>query len=174
MDNVSLFFLIFNLSGRMQILDTLMIFGTKYLIYLIFLFVIILGLKGGIKEKKSLLLIILGLPVAFLLIKGIHIFFFEPRPFVIFHFSPIVSESANSAAFPSRHATIVAVLAFAYTYFKSKWFPLFLLIMLWVGLSRIYVGVHYPLDIVGGFLVGGVALAIALRIKNLLKIYLFR
>ncbi len=174
MDNVSLFFSIFDLNGHFWILDQSMIFATTSLIYLTILFVFVLSLKGGVREKKALLLILLGLPISILLIKITHLFFYESRPFVTFHFSPIVNEAANSASFPSRHATITAVIAFAYTYFKSKWAPLFLILMLWIGLSRIYVGVHYPLDIIGGFLVSIVSLVIALQIKNLLKIYLLR
>ncbi|MDO8657099.1 MAG: phosphatase PAP2 family protein [Candidatus Levybacteria bacterium] len=169
MDNASFFFSIFDLNGRSWILDQSMIFATTYLIYLTFLLVFILGLKGGIREKKALLLILLGLPIAVLLIKIIHFFFFEPRPFVAFHFSPIVMEAVNSASFPSRHATLIAVLAFTYIYFKSKWSLLFLPIMLWIGFSRVYVGVHYPLDVIGGFAVGAVSVFIALQIKRLLK-----
>ncbi|MDP3948283.1 MAG: phosphatase PAP2 family protein [bacterium] len=169
MDNVSLFFSIFNLNGRSWILDQSMIFATTYLIYLAFLLVFILGLKGEIREKKALLFIILGIPISILLIKIIHLFLFVPRPFVTFHLSPIVMEAADSASFPSRHATIVAVLAFTYIYFKSKWSLLFLPIMLWIGFSRVYVGVHYPLDVIGGFAVGAVSVFIALQIKILLK-----
>ena len=32
------------------------------------------------------------------------------------------------------------------------------LVVLWVGVSRVYSGVHYPADVVGGYLVGAVAL----------------
>lgn len=174
MDNVKLFFSIFNFNGHILILDKLMVFGATALIYLTFLFILILGFKGGIKEKKTLLLIILGIPVAFLLIEGIHFFYYESRPFVTFHFTPIVNEAATSASFPSKHATIAAVVGFAYTYFKSKWAPLFLILMFWIGFSRIYVGVHYPLDVLGGFLTSIVALIIAVQIKNLLKFHFLK
>lgn len=130
--------------------------------------VLVLGFKGGIKEKKAFLLIILGIPIAILLIKGIHLFYFENRPFVNFHFLPIVAEKAD-ASFPSRHATISAVIAFFYLYFKSKWTPLFLILMLWIGLSRVFVGVHFPLDILGGFAVAAASLAISLQIKKALE-----
>jgi len=145
----------------------LMVFGATYLIYLTFLLVLILGFKGGIKEKKAFLLIILGLPIAILLIKFIHLFYFEPRPFVAFHFTPIVAQIAD-ASFPSRHATIAAIIAFSYTIFQSKWALLFLPIMVWIGIARVYVGVHYPLDIIGGFITAIIALAIIVQIKRLI------
>lgn len=173
MDNISLFFLIFNLNGKYAILDQLMIFGTAYLIYLVFLLVLFLGIKGGIKEKKAFLLIILGIPIAVLLIKGIHIFINEPRPFVTFNFPPVAPEAAD-ASFPSRHATISSVIAFAFTYFKSRWTLLLLPVMLWIGVSRIFVGVHYPLDVIGGFATGLISILIALQVKNLLKAWFLR
>lgn len=168
MDNTTLFFQIFNLNGQSWVLDQLMIFGSTYLIYLTFLLVLVLSLKGKIDERKALLLIILGIPIAVLLIKGVHIFYYEPRPFVTFSFAPIVPEEAN-ASFPSRHATISAVIAFAFVYFQSKWAPLILFIMIWIGLSRIFVGVHYPLDIIGGFIVAIAAIFICLQIKKILE-----
>lgn len=168
MDNIGIFFLVFGFSNHSLLLDSLMIFATRYLIYLSILFMFILAFKAGIKEKKTLLLAILAIPIAILLIKGVHLFFYEPRPFVNYHFSPL-ADNTPDASFPSRHATIMAVLAFAYTYFKSKWSPFFLFLMVWVGLSRIYIGVHYPLDVLGGFLVGIISLIISLQIKKLLR-----
>lgn len=174
MDNVDLFFSIFNLNGRYPILDHLMVFATSDLIYLTLMGVLILGIKGGIKEKKSFLLILATLPIAFLIIKLVHLILFEQRPFVTFHLSPIVSESPDSASFPSRHSTMASVIAFAYAYFKSKWSLFFLFLMLLIGLSRIYVGVHYPLDVVGGFAVGAISLYLAKYIIKFLKLRFFR
>ncbi|MCL4365767.1 phosphatase PAP2 family protein [Patescibacteria group bacterium] len=169
MSNTTLFFQIFNLNGKIWVLDQLMIFASTTLIYLVFLVVFLLALKGGIREKKAFLLIILGIPVAILLIKIIHLFINEPRPFVAFHLLPIVGEKID-ASFPSRHATIISVIAFAYTYFKSKWALLFLLVMVWIGISRIFIGVHYPLDVLGGFASGAISILLGLQVKKILKL----
>lgn len=167
MVNTELFFRIFNLNGQFPILDQLMIFGATHLIYIMIFTILLLGLKGKITDKKAFLLILVGIPIAVLLIKIVHLFFFESRPFVTFSFLPLVTENAD-ASFPSRHATISAVIAFAYTYCKSKWALLFLLTMLWISFARIYVGVHYPLDIAGGFAVGAVSLFLTLQLKKLI------
>ncbi len=156
-----------------NISDKLMVFGATYLIYFMFLLVLILVFKGKTKERKAFLLILIGLPVAILLIKFIHLFYFEPRPFVAFHFTPIVAEAAD-ASFPSRHATIAAIIAFSFTFFKSKWAWALLPIMLWVGISRVYVGVHYSWDIAGGFAVAGIALFIGVIFKKIIFQTYFR
>lgn len=173
MDNVDLFFLIFNLRNQSVLLDNLMIFGARYLILVAFLLFFILAVKGSIKEKKAFLISILALPVATLIIMGIHLFIVEPRPFVTYHLTPLYTYNPD-ASFPSRHASFIAVLAFSYIYFKSKWALLFLIFMIWVGISRIYVGIHYPLDILGGFIVGIVSLVIALHLKKLIQISFLR
>lgn len=171
MDNTGLFYLIFNLHGQSGVADNLMSFGATNFIYLLFLLVFILGIKGGTKEKKALILILVSLPIAIFLIKIIHIFFYEPRPFVAFHFSSLVPETPN-ASFPSRHATIAAILAFSYTYLKSKWAIFFLLTMIWIGIGRVYVGVHYPLDILGGFVIAIFSIVIGLTCLRSLRTYL--
>lgn len=173
MDNHPIFFLIFNLSNHSPLLDNLMIFGARYLILIAFLLFFILGLKGGIKEKKAFLLAILALPVATIIIMGIHLFFVEPRPFVTYNFTPLYPFNPD-ASFPSRHASFIAVIAFSYLYYKSRWALAFLTCTIWVGISRIYVGIHYPLDILGGFIVGILSLIIALHLKKLIKISFFR
>lgn len=173
MDNTTLFFQIFGLNKQSSILDQLMVFGATHLIYLTILFVLLLSLKGKTADKKAFLTLLLAIPISILLIKVIHLFFVENRPFVAFHFLPIVGENAD-ASFPSRHTTISAVIAFSYTYFKSKWALPFIFIATWIGLSRVYVGVHYPLDIIGGFVTAATAILIALRIKRLLNARFFR
>ena len=168
MDNLELFYLIFNQSHRSPILDNLMIFITHYLISITILIMFILVFKGKSPERKAILLAILTLPIALLLIQFIHLLIYEPRPFVTYNFSPLVKPIGN-ASFPSIHASLISALAFSYVYFKSKWAYLFVIFMILVGLSRIYVGVHYPLDVLGGFVTGSVAVVLAIFSVNLFK-----
>ena len=61
-------------------------------------------------------------------------------------------------SFPSGHAANSCMLVFIFAFFvrtKKKW-PLSLMIVwsLMMAYTRIYLGVHYPLDILCGFMVG--------------------
>lgn len=170
--NSGLFFLIFNLSHQYPILDTLMVFITNYFVYLTFLFMIFLSFKGEVKDRKALILALLAIPISILLIKIIHMFIMEQRPFITFNLIPL-ADNTPDLSFPSRHATIMAALSFAYFYFKSKWANLFLFLMLLVGLSRVYVGVHYPIDVLGGFIVGGISVIISLKLIKLIRLRFF-
>ena len=63
-------------------------------------------------------------------------------------------QGCGANSFPSNHSANTAAFA-VYTflfYRRSGWF--IWLIPLLVGLSRIYVGVHYPLDVAGGWIFG--------------------
>jgi membrane-associated phospholipid phosphatase len=81
------------------------------------------------------------------------------RPYLTFtHFS-VLAGLQESASFPSTHAAA----SFAGAYALSRVFPQ-LKVPLWVVASlvvysRVYVGVHYPLDTVGGAVVGLAAAA---------------
>jgi undecaprenyl-diphosphatase len=66
----------------------------------------------------------------------------------------------NLPTFPSNHAVNASVLAtLATLYMPRLWLPAAALAFL-VGYSRVYVGVHYPLDVLAGSLLG-MAVAIA-------------
>ena len=167
MDNTSLFFLIFGLSKQSNFLDYLMIFGAELLIYLTFILIFFLAFKESVPERKALLLSLISMPIIVILIKLIHIFIVTPRPFVQNEILPLVNLHSD-ASFPSRHTSIMSAIAFSYVFTKSKFVLLFILLMLWVGISRIYVGVHYPLDIIGGILVGFASILIARKIAKIL------
>ena len=66
----------------------------------------------------------------------------------------LLTGCSSSSSFPSHHAANVFAVAsfFAYTYRRAV-LPLSLLAFL-VGYSRIYVGAHYPLDVLGGVVLG--------------------
>lgn len=57
----------------------------------------------------------------------------------------------------SSHAANMAAVAFAFTAFLGKWGWPWIPIAFLVGLSRIYVGVHYPYQVVLGWLCGAFA-----------------
>jgi len=68
----------------------------------------------------------------------------------------------DTSSFPSGHATVgfACATALALSVPRLRW-PVFALAAL-IGFSRVYVGVHYPLDVLAGALLG-VALGFAVR-----------
>ncbi|MBC8527167.1 MAG: phosphatase PAP2 family protein [Candidatus Cloacimonetes bacterium] len=60
----------------------------------------------------------------------------------------------TSYAFPSNHASNMFALATLFTCFYRKRTAYFFGFAAIIGFSRIYVGVHYPIDVVGGAVLG--------------------
>lgn len=151
-----------------------MIFGAEPLIYLMLIFLFLITIKGKIAERKAFILFLISLPILILLIKFIHLVYFEPRPYITNGTLPLINHTKADASFPSRHTSIAFIMALPYFYYKSKWATILILLATWVGISRIYVGVHYPLDIIGGVIVGILSNLISLKAVKLIKIRFFR
>jgi undecaprenyl-diphosphatase len=63
-------------------------------------------------------------------------------------------EGIHSLSLPSSHATNVFAASFFLSYHIRPWWPLFYVVALAVAYSRVYLGVHYPLDVFFGAIVG--------------------
>ena len=61
-------------------------------------------------------------------------------------------------SFPSNHSQMASGLAFSFyrTFKNMKGFAVGIILMLLVGLSRIYLGVHSILDVITGLVIGGI------------------
>ena len=57
-------------------------------------------------------------------------------------------------SFPSGHAATSFAAATVLTAFAPRFAPVWFLLALAIGFARVYVGVHYPFDVVGGAVLG--------------------
>jgi len=90
----------------------------------------------------------------------------RPRPYEAVAHAILRQQPAHGTSFPSSHTAVAFATVIALLPFVSR--PVAVAAILYaalVGWSRIYVGVHYPLDVFGGagigIAVGGVALLVS-------------
>ncbi|MGJ7612214.1 MULTISPECIES: phosphatase PAP2 family protein [unclassified Variovorax] len=92
-----------------------------------------------------------------LLAHGIAMTLNVPRPFVL-GLAPAYIEHAGRGSLPSTHAAVMFMVAVAFMLrpnLRRLGLPLLALAAA-TGWARVYVGVHFPLDIVAGLLLGAV------------------
>ena len=124
------------------------VFAAKYLIVVPVLFVVTEALRYAPDERRCLLrrgLIAAALAVVFAKAGGA--LYFEPRPFVAHHFTPLIPHAPDNA-FPSDHTLLAFTCGFLLIPFASPFVSVFtLMIAAFIASARIDSGLHSPLDI---------------------------
>lgn len=92
----------------------------------------------------------------------------RPRPYIANPDGVILVTAANpDPSFPSDHATAAFAIAFAILFFSRRAGIVFLVGATAIALSRVFAGVHYPSDILGGAVVGlGAAAIVVLLLQR--------
>lgn len=148
------------LVGLSPILDWLGIFLASYLQYVVGVALLIFWFWGKSGEERIKNLWAAGVALGaitlsrLVLTEIIRWFWFRPRPFIGYTVNSLLAHE-NTGSFPSGHAAFFFALAAVVYFFGQRragqW--VFAAAIL-ISLARVYVGVHYPLDILAGALVG--------------------
>lgn len=108
----------------------------------------------------TLFSMLIGLLITNLCLKN---FIARPRPYTQIPDLTILIPKPKDWSFPSGHTT--ASFAFAFAFYlglphKKYSIPVFILAS-FIAFSRLYVGVHYPTDVLGGLVVGTLSAVLA-------------
>lgn len=163
----SLFHLINELAGQSAAMDAAMKAVAAYGPLLFAIPLAFLWFGGGLSGKKAVLLGLLTMGIALLIAQVIGHIHFRPRPFSSHEVNLLVPPSTD-ASFPSDHATFSFALAGIIFLENKRWGIASLALGVLIAFSRVFIGTHYPLDVIGGALISlGLGLLIW-RLRGLL------
>ncbi len=124
----------------------------RELTYFFWLFVIVYFLIR--KEKKLALLVTLGIIVGASLTYPVKFFIDRERPYDQIESARVLTQPESDPSFPSGHAEMSFLAATVISRFHPGYRRYLYAFAFIVALSRVYVGVHFPMDVIGGIIIG--------------------
>jgi len=150
------------LAGRNFLTDVGGVMLAEFLIFCLPLIIILVYFFSP--KRKNLLPLCLKIILSLILVYALNylfnLIFLRPRPFVdhgeIYQLAKFFSKTTDYS-FPSYHTAAAFVFAFAVLLDWRKFGIILLVPALLIGLGRIFIGVHYPTDILGGIMTALIA-----------------
>ncbi|MBI2003391.1 MAG: phosphatase PAP2 family protein [Parcubacteria group bacterium] len=133
-------------------MDIVIVLSAKYLGYILLAIFLFLFWRNKNKDFFTIPLIS-ALVSRFILTEVIRFFYFRPRPFIERGVIPLI-EHASNASFPSGHAAFFFALSAGIYQYNKKAGLWFFALSAAIGLARVFAGVHYFTDVLGGLAIG--------------------
>jgi len=149
----SILFFLNNLAGHSRVFDILVVFLADYLQYILGLLFLLLVYRS---RERFLLFresVISGVVARLIIVPFIRLLYHRPRPFLVYNLNLLIAETGRYS-FPSGHSALFFALASAIYFYDKKWGVGFFAAAIFMNISRVIAGIHYPSDILGGLVVG--------------------
>lgn len=160
-----------NLQCQHPVLDAVMSFlsGNRLFVPALVLLGAWVLVKGGVRGRVFVALLVVILALGdHLVINMLKKLVARPRPFVVMPDLHLTAGRGGSGSMPSGHASIwFAATLIAYVYYRWSW-RLMVPLAGAVSLSRVYLGVHYPSDVLAGSVLGAGYAAAGLVLGDML------
>ena len=149
----TLFRAVNGLAGRSSALDALMVGSAKYLPIVFALALVALWLSWRPRNQRGALLAgvsaLVALGVGQIIGKALP----RPRPYLSHTVNQLIPPSLDTS-FPSDHAILGFAVAMMIWRYNQRAGVVLLAIALLMAIARVFVGAHYPADVLGGAALG--------------------
>lgn len=159
--DVVLFHWINNLTGTFSWLDTAALaIVNDYAIPALFAFIVgglwFAGSTDGERDayQRSVIYAFIGLLLANLIVKLCWMLFFRFRPFAVEEGVKLLFYRPSVSSFPSEPVATLAALGLGVWLAARRLGVIMLLLTFLFAFTRVMAGVHYPSDVIAGFLIG--------------------
>ncbi|GAB6045812.1 undecaprenyl-diphosphate phosphatase BcrC [Caminibacter profundus] len=149
--NEKLFLLINSFAGKNHLVDLFFISAAEFLPYLFILVEVYFYFFA--KKKNEAIFAFYSAVFGLLINQIISLVYFHNRPFMD-GIGTLLINHAPENSFPSDHTTFLFAIAFSLFFSKIKFSYILFVLALLGGVARVYTGVHYPFDILGGIITG--------------------
>lgn len=145
--NTKLFYCLYSLADKNKAVRVLAVFFAKYVNY-IFMIIYGSGLALLALESRNLFLRYLLVPFFTLVYNTVlRKILNKQRPFVVLDIKPRIEHEDNGSC-PSNHSASALIIALGWFLINPFFGILFTALAIWTGISRVIVGVHYPVDVI--------------------------
>lgn len=151
--NYKLFQAINQNAGHHPFIDGLMVLTTQSALFIYAIVLLLMWIFGKEKYKYTVVFAAITGGLGLLINFALGHIYYEPRPFVT-HNVHLLLPHVKDSSFPSDHATGAFSLAIAVLLRHRKIGFGMLLFAILTGISRVYVGHHYPFDVLASIVVG--------------------
>jgi undecaprenyl-diphosphatase len=111
--------------------------------------------RGSLRPKLAALSAAVSAAVALVINVALGQLWFHHRPFVDHpHATLLLVQHAADNSFPSDHASVAFAVAFSVIAFYHRYGLVLVLGAAAIAIDRIFVGVHYPVDVASSLLIG--------------------
>ena len=157
----SVFRAIHSIAGKNPVLDWIVRVGADDHVVPVVLAILVIGTllfarghSGRDRAMRAIICAVAGALIAMIILFVLNGLFFRPRPFATLTVHHLLFYHNTDSSFPSNAATLGFALAFGVFMYWKRLGAIMIALAAFVSLARIAAGIHYPLDVIGGLLLG--------------------